>query len=711
MSAGGRGPELAGWEPLLALALALRQGSAAAAGHPPPAPSLLRGAMDRVPPATRVMMVAPSAAASASASAPPSKRQAVKRHYHKHNLRHHYEFLETLGKGTYGKVKKARERSGKMVPVAIGEEERKNLLSIPLVILLQDMTHDDAVAIKSIRKDKIKDEQDLIHIRREIEIMSSLNHPHVIAVHEVFENSSKIVIVMEYASKGDLYDYITERQKLTEQEARHFFRQVVSAIYYCHKNGIVHRDLKLENILLDANGNIKIADFGLSNVFQQDRLLQTFCGSPLYASPEIVDSWSLGVLLYILIHGAMPFDGHDYKTLVKQITSGDYREPTKLSDACGLIRWMLMVNPERRATIEDIASHWWVNWGYKVPVGEQESSHDNESSLATVAEWLRRSSRPLFENGSKVRCFFKQHIPGVTLERQRSLKKSKKENDISHVLQETGPPPENPSKSILKRPKGILKKRNSCEKAQVSPPLATAGPGDSWKEENAGSTMDLACVLSSRALACKVEDVVATPPMPKKGILKKPQKRESGYYSSPERSESTEVLDSKNLDLDASAFVSNPSSAPASGDSHVRRKGILKHNGKFSSSSTESEGVPAKVFSTFVEITLPKMPMVSRNRPSSAVSEDSILSSESFDQLDLPDRLQASGGAPMRAAISADDLLQLEEAEGEIGARRLRRWTVTQCQNPLVDSCFSLADCDNVTEVYKRAVAMSMKLS
>ncbi|XP_020653050.3 NUAK family SNF1-like kinase 2 [Pogona vitticeps] len=621
---------------------------------------------------------------------PSMKRQAVKRHYHKHNLRHRYEFLETLGKGTYGKVKKARERSGKLV------------------------------AIKSIRKDKIKDEQDLIHIRREIEIMSSLNHPHIIAVHEVFENSSKIVIVMEYASKGDLYDYIGERQRLTEQEARHLFRQVVSAVYYCHKNGIVHRDLKLENILLDANGNIKIADFGLSNVFQQDRLLQTFCGSPLYASPEIVngrpykgpevDSWSLGVLLYILIHGAMPFDSHDYKTLVKQITSGDYREPTKLSDACGLIRWMLMVNPERRATIEDIASHWWVNWGYKVPIGEQESSHDHESSLSTVAEWLRRSSRPLFENGSKVRCFFKQHIPGVTVERQRSLRKSKKENNVSHAMQETGPVPENPSKSILKRPKGILKKRNSCEKAQVSPASMTAAPPDEQKEDNAGPTVDLSCVLSSRALACKME-AVASHSMPKKGILKKTQKRESGYYSSPERSESAEVLDSKNLDLDASVFAGRPSSTQASSEPHARRKGILKHNGKFSSSSTESEGVPAKVFSTFAEITLPKVSMASRIHPSSAVSEDSILSSESFDQLDLPDRMPGSRGAPMRGSISADDLLQLEEAEEERGAYRLRRWTVTQCQTPLVDSCFSLADCDNVTEVYRRAVAMSTKLS
>ncbi|KAM6453686.1 NUAK family SNF1-like kinase 2 [Liasis olivaceus] len=644
--------------------------------------------MERVPPSD-APAVSPLKDGLLQSSGAPMKKQAVKRHYHKHNLRHRYEFLETLGKGTYGKVKKARERSGKLV------------------------------AIKSIRKDKIKDEQDLLHIRREIEIMSSLNHPHIIAVHEVFENSSKIVIVMEYASKGDLYDYISERQRLTEQEARHFFRQVVSAIYYCHKNGIVHRDLKLENILLDANGNIKIADFGLSNVFQQDRLLHTFCGSPLYASPEIVngrpykgpevDSWSLGVLLYILIHGTMPFDGHDYKTLVKQITRGDYKEPTKLSDACGLIRWMLMVNPERRATIEDIASHWWVNWGYRVPVGEQESSREDESTLATVADWLRRSSRPLFENGSKMRCFFKQHIPGVTLEKQRSLKKSKKENDVSHALQETGLAPENQSKSILKRPKGILKKRNSCEKSQS--PSAVVAPLDVQKEDNARPALDVACVLSSRSLACNTEGVIAIPPMPKKGILKKPQKRESGYYSSSDRSEFADVLDSENIDLNASVFVGTPSSTQTSSDNQARRKGILKHNGKYSSSSTESDGVPAKVFPMFPEVILPKLSLASHICPSSAVSEDSILSTESFDQLDLPDRMPGSGGVSMRGSVSADDLLQLEEGDEETKGRRLRRWTVTQCQKPLADSCFSLADCDNVTEVYKRAVTISMKLS
>ncbi|KFV71165.1 NUAK family SNF1-like kinase 2, partial [Dryobates pubescens] len=573
------------------------------------------------------------------------------------------------------------------------------------------------VAIKSIRKDKIKDEQDLVHIRREIEIMSSLNHPHIIAVHEVFENSSKIVIVMEYASRGDLYDYISERQRLPEQEARHFFRQVVSAVYYCHKNGIVHRDLKLENILLDANGNIKIADFGLSNVYQQDKLLQTYCGSPLYASPEIingrpykgpeVDSWSLGVLLYILVHGTMPFDGQDYKTLVKQITSGDYREPTKLSDACGLIRWMLMVNPERRATIEDIATHWWVNWGYKVPLGEQEVLRENESPLATVAEWLGCSSRPLLENSSKVRCFLKQHIPSVALERQRSLKKSKKENDISHTLQEGALAPENPSKSILKRPKGILKKRNSCEQKGPSPGPPPAAPaGEAKGEEGEVAAAGLPQSLPAGGLPCGTA-VAGGPPRMPKGILKKPSTRESGYYSSLECCESGDVLDAGSLDLDGSVFADPPLPEQDPQSLPTLRKGILKHKGKYSSGSTEPDSPPGQGFGGFSEVPLPQAP---RARPSSAVSEDSILSTESFDQLDLPARVPPAAGT-MRGCVSADSLLRLEEEEELEEGRRLRRWTVTHCRSPLRRSSLSLAGCDAAPEGYQRAVAVGMKLS
>ncbi|NXS13861.1 NUAK2 kinase, partial [Neodrepanis coruscans] len=466
--------------------------------------------------------------------------------------------------------------------------------------------------------------------------------------------------------------------------------------------------------------SLQIADFGLSNVYQQDKLLQTYCGSPLYASPEIingrpykgpeVDSWSLGVLLYILVHGTMPFDGHDYKTLVKQITSGDYREPTKLSDASGLIRWMLMVNPERRATIEDIATHWWVNWGYKMPVGEQELLRDSESPLATVAEWLRRSSRPLLENSSKVRCFLKQHIPGVTLERQRSLKKSKKENDVSHVLQEVAVVPENPSKSILKRPKGILKKRNSYEQKVPSPGPPLASPvGEGRGEDGEVVAEGLTRILSSGMLPCSTGMAAVPTAVPKKGILKKPSTRESGYYSSLECCESGDVLDAGSLDLDGTVFADSPSPEQGPQGLPARRKGILKHNGKFSSScgSTEAPSPPGQSFGGFGEVPLPQAP---RTRPASAVSEDSILSTESFDQLDLPARGPPGAGS-MRSCVSADSLLRLGEREELEGGRRLRRWTVTHCRSPLAESSLSLAGCDSGTELYRRAVAVGGKLS
>lgn len=270
----------------------------------------------------------------------------VRLHNHKRKLKQRFDIIKKLGQGTYGKVQ-----------LGINKETGQE------------------VAIKTIKKCKIETEADLIRIRREIQIMSSVQHPNIIHIYEVFENWEKMVLVMEYAAGGELYDYLSERKVLSEQEARRIFRQIATAVFYCHKHKICHRDLKLENILLDQVGNAKIADFGLSNVFDEQRLLSTFCGSPLYASPEIVkgtpyhgpevDCWSLGVLLYTLVYGAMPFDGSNFKQLVKQISQSDYFEPKKPSPASPLIRDMLTACPGRRADIEKICSHWWVNEGYE----------------------------------------------------------------------------------------------------------------------------------------------------------------------------------------------------------------------------------------------------------------------------------------------------------------------------------------------------------
>ncbi|XP_049815446.1 serine/threonine-protein kinase par-1-like isoform X1 [Schistocerca nitens] len=269
----------------------------------------------------------------------------VRLHNHRRKLKQRFDIIKKLGQGTYGKVQ-----------LGINKETGQE------------------VAIKTIKKAKIETEADLVRIRREIQIMSSVQHPNIIHIYEVFENREKMVLVMEYAAGGELYDYLSERKVLSEDEARRIFRQISTAVYYCHKHKICHRDLKLENILLDEHGSAKIADFGLSNVFDEQRLLNTFCGSPLYASPEIVkgtpyhgpevDCWSLGVLLYTLVYGAMPFDGSNFKRLVRQISQGDYFEPKKPSPASPLIREMLTVTPGRRADIEKICSHWWVNEGY-----------------------------------------------------------------------------------------------------------------------------------------------------------------------------------------------------------------------------------------------------------------------------------------------------------------------------------------------------------
>ncbi|KAL3270959.1 hypothetical protein HHI36_021462 [Cryptolaemus montrouzieri] len=226
------------------------------------------------------------------------------------------------------------------------------------------------VAIKIIDKTAL-DEENLTKIFRETAILKNLRHPHITRLYQLMETNHTIYIVTEYAHKGEIFDHLVEKGRMPEEEAKRIFSQIVSAVSYCHSQGVVHRDLKAENLLLDHNMNIKLADFGFSNEYTEGCALSTWCGSPPYAAPELflglqydgpkVDIWSLGVVLYVLVCGYVPFDGSSLHMLRSVVIEGKFRIPYFMSRDCeDLIRHMLVVDPEKRLTMSQIARHRWL---------------------------------------------------------------------------------------------------------------------------------------------------------------------------------------------------------------------------------------------------------------------------------------------------------------------------------------------------------------
>lgn len=278
-----------------------------------------------------------------------------------HPLLSGYIIEKDLGEGTFGKVK-----------LAIHKESNEK------------------VAIKVLEKEKIIEESDRERISREIQILKLIRHPNIVQMYEIIEDEQNLYLVMEYAHGGELYDYIVSQQKLKEQEASKFFQQIIDGIDYIHQLNIVHRDLKPENLLMDEKMNIKIVDFGLSNLYSDNQLLKTACGSPCYAAPEMiagkkykglnVDIWSSGVILFALICGFLPFDDNDTQVLYKKIMKGEYSIPSFISSpATDLIKQILNVDPEKRFTINQIKSHPWFSLykGYvNIPKGLIIGYHD-----------------------------------------------------------------------------------------------------------------------------------------------------------------------------------------------------------------------------------------------------------------------------------------------------------------------------------------------
>ncbi|CAR25679.1 ZYRO0A05544p [Zygosaccharomyces rouxii] len=309
-----------------------------------------------------------SAAVSSSGTGSSSERH----HRHHHHRHHHhgqgnghsqqnlladgshignYQIVKTLGEGSFGKVK-----------------------------LAYHITTGQKVALKIINKKVLAKSDMQGRIEREISYLRLLRHPHIIKLYDVIKSKDEIIMVIEYAG-NELFDYIVQRDKMSEEEARRFFQQIISAVEYCHRHKIVHRDLKPENLLLDEHLNVKIADFGLSNIMTDGNFLKTSCGSPNYAAPEVisgklyagpeVDVWSSGVILYVMLCRRLPFDDESIPVLFKNISNGVYTLPKFLSEgAAGLIKRMLIVNPLNRISILEIMQDDWFKVGlptYLIP--------------------------------------------------------------------------------------------------------------------------------------------------------------------------------------------------------------------------------------------------------------------------------------------------------------------------------------------------------
>jgi serine/threonine protein kinase len=274
-----------------------------------------------------------------------------------------YELGRTLGEGTFGKVK-----------YAVNTETN------------------EAVAIKVLDKEKIQKQNMGNQIKKEISIMKMVKHKYIVGMIEVLASKTKIFIVLDLVTGGELFDKIVSVGKLSEEQALFYFGQLVEGVEYCHKMGVCHRDLKPENLLLDENGNLKISDFGLSSLYVGDadgdgtsrtEILHTTCGTPNYVAPEVLadqgydgkkaDVWSIGVILYVLLAGFLPFDESTIVALFSKIQAADFTYPSWFStEVRAVLDLMIIADPKKRVSLAKLKENAWLR--FKVPEWAEASS-------------------------------------------------------------------------------------------------------------------------------------------------------------------------------------------------------------------------------------------------------------------------------------------------------------------------------------------------
>lgn len=228
-------------------------------------------------------------------------------------------------------------------------------------------------ALKVYDKTRLNSTTKRANVRREIRILSKLDHPNIIKFVECIDTTKQVMLVMEYGGTCSLLSYMKRRSysKLSEAEAAGIFKQLVGAVGHCHDRSISHRDIKLENVLLDTAKKVKIIDFGFSTYSTPEKRLKVFCGTPNYMAPEIVnnqeycglftDVWALGILLYVLLFGTFPFKGVTDRELYRKISIGKFHIPCEASEGVEeLLKAILKLNPSARPTCEEILQHTWL---------------------------------------------------------------------------------------------------------------------------------------------------------------------------------------------------------------------------------------------------------------------------------------------------------------------------------------------------------------
>ncbi|PPS06133.1 hypothetical protein GOBAR_AA14513 [Gossypium barbadense] len=304
-----------------------------------------------------------------------------------------YQLGRTIGEGTFAKVKLAVDTT--------------NGHHVAIKIIDKAMVLESNLKYQATKKSILK-----FQVQSEIQTMKLLHHPNVVRIYEVIGSKTKIYIIMEYISGGQLSDKLSYAKKLSEPEGRKVFQQLIDAVDHCHGKGVYHRDLKPENLLLDSKGNLKVTDFGLSALRKPGDMLTTACGSPCYVAPELLankgydgaaaDIWSCGVILFELLAGYLPFDDRNLVVLYKKISGAEYTCPPWFTGPQRkLIARILDPNPKRRITIPEIIEDAWFQTDYTPSCGYEYEGKIDLDDVSVTFDTVEDGKRQRTTIGSK----------------------------------------------------------------------------------------------------------------------------------------------------------------------------------------------------------------------------------------------------------------------------------------------------------------------